>query len=503
MKHDEKKEGQEKRWRSLSIAVVALRRWNKEEREVRDELRADKACNWTLGLEALCLTCGDLRGEVELRFSKSSVSIQSQGRIRMHPRDVHIPELSQLDAAEIARRLERLAQLEKLVGEYVQPVSATGTAPPGQSASAASEAHASDPTYMDLAAGVPNRAAFEDRLNAFLHSPAANAEAAAVMLVSIDRISQLRSALGFSACDRLLRAVGQRLRQVVRGTDLVARVTDECFAVLLTQMRLREDAAVVARKFKQVLDAPFQIEQQSLRLITSIGIAVVTGEESGADTLLVRADNAMRCARERGDGQFQFFHEGMSEQVSQQLSLEVQLRAAIEQHRFINHYQPRFDLRTGVCIGAEALVRWLHPERGTLYPAEFLDVAKSTGLIVPLGVQVLRQACMDAVRWSGQGVIAVNISAREFHGNALIASVRKALLDSGLPAQRLQLEVTEDSLRCMGGENERCSMMLDVVESLSTLRAMGVRVALDDFGAGVASLSTLHNYDIDAIKIDT
>lgn len=422
----------------------------------------------------------------------------------MYPQDAHADEFEQMDAAEIGKRLKRLAELERLVNERSDELAwANERLVSELYERSQAEAEAAKLASYDVVTGLPNRSAFEARMAGYLSTPAIRGEPAAVVLVGIDRLVEVRDALGYTACDQFLRAVADRLRQTVRGSDVVARVSEDSFALGLTQLRLREDAAVVARKLKNVLEAPFELEGQPLRLMPAIGISLVTGEDDTPEALLARADSAMRHARERNDGQFLFFHADMTEQLGLQLSMEAELRAAVEQHRFINHYQPRFNLKTGKCVGAEAFVRWLHPRRGMIYPAEFLDLAKSTGLIVPIGVQVLRQACMDAVRWSGHGIIAVNISAREFHGDSLISSIRSALTDSGLPAHRLQLEVTEESLRCMGGEVERCSLMLDVVESLSTLRAMGVRVALDDFGAGVASLSTLHNYEVDAIKIDT
>ncbi len=422
----------------------------------------------------------------------------------MHPRDTQTDELAQLDVAEVAKRLQRLAELETLISQRSDELAwANERLVSELYERSQAQADASALANTDSVTGLPNRSSFENRLKSLIDNPAVKEEPAAVMLLGIDRLAQLRETLGIPVCDQLLRAVAERLRQAVRGSDLVARVGDDCFALALTQLRLREDAVVVARKLLKVLDAPIQMGEQSVRLAPAIGMAMLNADVASPEALLARADTAMGRARLRKDSLFEFFHEEMTGLMNQKLSLEAELRNAVEQHRFVNHYQPRFNLKTGACVGAETFVRWLHPERGMLYPAEFQDLAKTTGLIVPLGVQVLRQACMDAVRWAGGGIIAVNLSATEFHGTSLIESISKALQDSGLPPQRLQLEVTEESLRCMGGETERCSLMLDVVESLSTLRQMGVRVALDDFGAGVASLSTLHNYDVDAIKIDT
>ncbi len=422
----------------------------------------------------------------------------------MHPRDTQAEELFQLDAAEVAKRLQRLAELERLISQRSDELAwANERLVSELYERSQAQADVSALAHTDPVTGLPNRAAFENHLKILLETPVVKDEPAAVMLLGIDRLAQIREALGFAACDQMLRTVGERLRQAVRGSDVVARLGEDCFALALTQLRLREDAAVVARKLLKALDGPIQVEQKQVRLLPAIGVALITDDVTTPEVLLAQADTAMGRARLRKDIAFEFFHNEMSGLMHQKFSLETELRAAVEQHRFVNHYQPRFNLKTGACVGAEAFVRWLHPDRGMLYPAEFLDLAKSTGLIVPIGLQVLRQACMDAVRWAGGGIIAVNLSATEFHGSTLIESIQKALRDSGLPPQRLQLEVTEESLRCMGGEAERCSLMLDVVESLSTLRQMGVRVALDDFGAGVASLSTLHNYDVDAIKIDT
>lgn len=421
----------------------------------------------------------------------------------MHPREPQTHEISQLDAAEVARRLARLDELERLMSERSDELAwANERLVSELYERSEAEAEALALASLDAVTGLPNRTAFEARLQSLFAEASAHDQPAALMFIGVERLVQIRDSFGYQVGDEVVRAVAERLRHAVRGSDLVARVGDDTFGLALTQLRVREDAAVVARKLQQVFDQPFQVGEQSMQLTAAMGIALFPEDGSTPDILLARADSAMRRAREPRTGGLQFFHPQMAEQLALHLSLEEQLRAAVTQGQFVNHYQPRFDLKTGACVGAETLVRWLHPERGLVYPAEFLDVAVNTGLIVPIGAQVLRQACMDAMHWKGDGSISVNLSAREFQGSSLIDTVRDALETSGLPARRLHIEVTEPSLRAMAGEDSAQPGDNNAVATLATLREMGVHVALDDFGAGAASLSTLVGYDVDSLKID-
>ena len=421
----------------------------------------------------------------------------------MHAGDAAFESLADIDASEVARRLRRLADLERLIDERSDELSWVNerlvTELYGRSEV---EAEASTLARYDAVTGLPNRISFESRLGLLLAAQSGDGAPAAVILIGLDKLSHVRNTLGFAAGDAAARTVADRLRLAVRGSDVIARIGDDTFALVLTQLRASDDAFAVARKLHHVLDAPIQLQQHSLRLVPALGLALYPNDGVTGDLLLSRADSAMRHAREQHAGFVQFFHPDMTQRMARQLILEAQLRAALEARQFVNHYQPRFNLKTKACVGAEALLRWNHPQRGVLAPGEFLDVAIATGLIVPIGAQVLRQACMDAARWGGRGVIAVNLSPREFHGTTLIDSVRAALAAANLPAARLQIEITEASL-AGSGQPDVCGADSGVVASLAALRALGVRVALDDFGAGAASLSALHAYQVNALKIDS
>lgn len=420
----------------------------------------------------------------------------------MHLGDTGIEDLAQIDSSEVTRRLRRLEHLERLIDERSDELSWVNerlvTELYGRSEV---EAEASALARYDRVTGLPNRISFESRLTALLAAQSGQGQPAAVILIGLDKLAHVRNTLDYAAGDAAARTVADRLRLAVRGSDLVARIGDDSFALVLTQLRASEDAAAVARKLHQVLDAPIQVGQQCLRLVPALGLALYPADGTAAEVLLARADSAMRHARDQHAGFLQFFHPEITQRMARRLALETQLRAALEAREFVNHYQPRFNLKTKACVGAEALLRWNHPQRGVLAPAEFLDVAVQTGLIVPIGAQVLLAACVDAARWGGRGVIAVNVSPREFRGTTLIDSVRAALAAANLPATRLQIEITEASLA--GGDEPGRGADPGVAASLAALRALGVRVALDDFGAGAASLSTLHAYEVNALKIDT
>jgi len=430
-----------------------------------------------------------------------------QERLKMNPKDTSTDILADLDATEVARRLRRLTELERLIEERSDELAWVNERLVSELYERAEvEAEASSLARYDSVTGLPNRVSFEARLDSLLTVQAGSGEPAAVMLIGLDKLDQIRETMGYQVCDDVARVIADRLRLAVRGSDVIARIGDDTFALLLTRLRASEDAAAVARKLHQVLDEPLDVVGKTVRLAPTMGLSLYPADGVEADVLLSHADSAMRHASTQLGGLFQFYHPQIREQMSRNLLLEAQLRTAVETHQFVNHYQPRFNLKTGACVGVEALVRWAHPEHGLMYPAEFLDVAIATGLIVPMGAQVLAQACRDAAHWGGRGLVAVNVSTREFLGASVIDTVRAALESSGLPASRLQIEITEASLgpaAGIGGEGVSNQALPDVTEALKGLREMGVRVALDDFGAGAASLSALHAYEVDALKIDT
>jgi diguanylate cyclase (GGDEF)-like protein len=400
-------------------------------------------------------------------------------------------DLTRLDATEVTRRLRRLADVEKLIEERSNELTWVNERLVAELyGRSAVEAEADALARYDPVTGLPNRLSFEARMAAVLEQNAAGGEPAAVVLIGLDKLAQVRDTAGFAAGDAAARVLSDRLRLAVRGADLVARIGDDTFALLLTRLRAAGDAAAVARKLHEVIDAPLALDGRTLRLAPALGLAVYPTDGATADLLLARADAAMRHAREQRAGLYQFFRPEIASGLARRLTLEAELRSAVEREQFDVHYQPRFDLKSGRCIGVEALLRWRHPERGLLAPGEFLDVAEASGLIVPIGAQVLRRACRDALGWGARSIVAVNLSPREFLGSGIVDAVSRALAETGVPARRLQIDITEAALT------------ESAAPALAALRQLGVRVVLDDFGAGAASLSALHAMDVDGLKID-
>lgn len=400
-----------------------------------------------------------------------------------------------LDSDEIQRRLHRLAELERLIQERSDELMwASERLVAELYDRTAAEEEASRLEHYDAVTGLLNRRGFERRLERSIGTHLQNGEPAAVVLVGIARLQDVRESLGYQAADRAVRQLADRLRMVVRGSDVIGRVGDDEFALLLQQLRQSVDAGTVARKLFDAIDVPLQVEERSLRLEPAVGVAVCPHDAIAADLLLSRADSAMRHARRQGTGLYQFFRPDLAQRAARRLGLEAELRTAIEQRQFVVHFQPRTDLRSGRTVGAEALLRWQHPARGMLAPAEFLDVAEESGLIVPIGEQVLEQACAAAAAWPGDLSVAVNLCPREFRGRSMRSIIDQALQASGLAPARLQIEINEAGLN---GPLEEAD-----AAALQSLRESGVKVALDDFGAGAASLSLLRRLPVDSLKID-
>jgi diguanylate cyclase (GGDEF)-like protein len=415
---------------------------------------------------------------------------------RTHHRPAADP--SQLDPGDIAQRLRRLIDLEKLVQEQSEELAWTNERLVTELYDrSAMEATATQQARHDPVTGLANRLSLEERMANALNAHRASSESAAVVFVGLERLAEVRDTLGYQAGDYVVRQIAERLRNAVRGSDLIARIGDDEFAVLLMALRRAEDAAIVARKLYSALDVPLVVGGHQIRLEPAVGVSVYPQDGETSDLLLARADGAMRFAREHRTGLTQFFRPEIAQRSARRLSIEADLRAALERNQFCVHYQPRYEVKSRKLIGAEALVRWQHPERGLIAPGEFLDVAEDTGLIVPIGEAVLAQACAAAATWSKAGKplsVAVNLSPREFRGKSMLDQVEQALHASGLAPQRLQLELNETAL----------VRPLDEVDAaaLEGLHKLGVRVTLDCFGAGAASLALLRKLPVDAIKID-
>ena len=398
-------------------------------------------------------------------------------------------------AADGHGQLQRLDQLERLVHERSAELTwVNQRLVAALYERSAAEAQADELRKRDRATGLPNRHALEERLDSAVRMHLERGEPAALVCIGIGRLAEVRDTLGLAAADVVARQVGDRLKVAVRGTDTVARVSDNEFALLLTNLRRGHDAATVARKLFDALEAPLLLGERELRLAPAVGVAVLPEDATTGDLLLARAAAAMQYAREHGTGLYQFFRPEIAQRSARRLRLEAELTTALERNQLRVLFQPRVRVRDRRVVGAEALLRWEHPERGLLGPDAFLDVAEETGLIVPIGAHVLSLACRHASAWPGDLSVAVNLAPREFRGTSVMAVVARALNAGGLAAHRLQIEVNESAL-----PRQSEAAALDV---LAQLAEAGVRVVLDNFGAAAASLAALRRVSIDGVKLD-
>jgi diguanylate cyclase len=349
----------------------------------------------------------------------------------------------------------------------------------------------------DPLTGLANRALFHDRLDQALARAARSGDMIALMFVDLDRFKAVNDTLGHSGGDALLQEVARRIEGRVRDSDTVARLGGDEFAIILEGLSDARNAARVARDLLKRVSEPLVLDGHEIPVSASLGIAVLPPSEG--DRLLKDADAAMYRAKRMGGNNHQFYTEEMNVQAAARLALERDLRRALDRDEFILYYQPLVDLATGKVAGGEALMRWRHPERGIVPPAEFISVLEETGLIVPAGEKVLRAACRQSRAWRDAALppvrVAVNISARQFGQENLVGSVAGALRDSGLDPGCLELEITESLLVEDGAAGLR---------TLDRLReAVGwVRVAIDDFGTGYSSLHRLKALPIETLKID-
>jgi len=315
-----------------------------------------------------------------------------------------------------------------------------------------------------------------------------------VLCLDLDHFKDVNDTLGHPVGDELLKSVTERIMQCVREADLVARLGGDEFAIVHVAATSETSAlAQLASRLVDVLAAPYLLEGHQVVVGVSIGVSVAPADSEDPDQLLKNADMAMYRAKGDGRGTYRFFEPGMDARAQARRIMELELRTAVRAQEFDIHYQPIRDLRADRITGVEALVRWNHPLRGIIAPAEFIPLAEATGLIVPIGDWVLRRACADASRWPENLSIAVNLSPVQFRNRNLIAAVKQALADSGLAPERLELEITESVLLQDGGAT---------LDKLHTLRKLGVRISMDDFGTGYSSLSYLRSFPFDKIKID-
>jgi diguanylate cyclase (GGDEF)-like protein len=345
--------------------------------------------------------------------------------------------------------------------------------------------------YDELTA-LPNRVNFRDEIERLLRVPHGADQLSALLFVDLDQFKQVNDTLGHPCGDQLLCAVADRLREMLRPEDFVARFGGDEFVVFQQNIHFDEDAAVLARRIVDRLSERYKIDNHLVEIGASVGIAM-TLPGITADTLLKNADMALYRAKADGRGTFCFFRDELAQTVEARRVLELDLRKALASEEFELFYQPLVNLKSGKITTCEALLRWNHPVRGTVSPIDIIPVAEDMGLIVDLGRWILRKACMECMKWPEGVSVAVNFSPQQFHQRDVLSEVSYALEVSGLPAQRLEIEITESSLL------RNTQVTHDV---LSQLRTLGVRISLDDFGTGYSSLSYLHNFPLQKVKID-
>lgn len=349
----------------------------------------------------------------------------------------------------------------------------------------------------DALTNLPNRVLLDDRITQAIAWARRHGTKLALLFLDLDNFKHINDSLGHATGDKLLQSVAQRLRGCVRSSDTISRLGGDEFVILVMQDKYAQNAVRTADKILAALATPHAIDEHDLHVTTSIGISVYPVDGQDAETLIKHADIAMYHAKEKGRNNYQFFKDEMNVRVVERLAIETHLHHALARDEFILHYQPKFSLKTGRIIGAEALLRWMHPEWGLLRPERFLQIAEDCGMILPIGRWVLHNACAQARRWEKAklqfGSLAINISALEFRHKDFISSIAAVLSETGLPPHRLQLEIAEGVL------------MRDVESSLAILKQlkdMGIQLALDDFGTGCSSLKHLHRLPIDILKID-
>ena len=347
--------------------------------------------------------------------------------------------------------------------------------------------------HHDDLTDLPNRAFFRKSLDAALARLYPAQGDVGVLYLDLDQFKAVIDTLGHSTGDALLRAVADRLRTGLRASDVVARFGGDEFAILRGGLKGPDEASALASYVVDLVSRPFVIDGHSVEIATSIGVAMAPGDGLSSDLLLKNADMALYRAKEEGRRAFRFFEPEMDARARARRLLEIDLRRALPAGQFELYYQPLVALKSGAITGFEALLRWHHPARGMVPPAEFIPLAEEIGLIAPLGEWVLRQACAEAARWPGDLKIAVNLSPVQFRTGNLTHSILTALASSGLSASRLELEITETILLAESEAN---------LTILHRLRALGVSVSMDDFGTGYSSLSYLRAFPFDKLKID-
>lgn len=347
----------------------------------------------------------------------------------------------------------------------------------------------------DSLTGLPNRAVFNDRLRQAITMAERQHTALAVLTLGVDHFKDIN--VSHLEGDRLLKSLASRLSECVRASDTVSRHGGDKFTILLSKVAHSQDAGICAEKLLQAARLPFAMAEQELKVTMSVGVAIYPRDGTVAETLLRNADSAMYEAKDRGRDNCQFYRSDLNARATERQSLETGMRHAIQRHEFELRYQPIMNLATGSIAGVEALIRWRHPVLGFVLPAQLISIAEESGLILPIGQWVLREACTQAKAWHNAGLpllrVSVNTSAIEMRSKEFVAGVAGILADTGFDSRRLELEFTEAFLM----QDSKSTVLV-----LRDLKELGVQLALDDFGTGYSSLGNMRRFPIDALKVD-
>jgi diguanylate cyclase (GGDEF)-like protein len=351
--------------------------------------------------------------------------------------------------------------------------------------------------HHDALTGLPNRVLVQDRFDRARANADRAATKVALLFLDLDSFKIINDSLGHTVGDAMLKQIAARLAECVRDTDTISRQGGDEFLIVLPAVQNADDTALVLAKLLERLHAPILVDGHELSTSVSIGVAIYPDDGPDFDTLLKKSDMAMYRAKDAGRNTYRYFDEQMNVEAVEHLALTNNLRRAVERGEFVLHYQPQLDLATGTVVGAEALIRWNHPDRGLVSPRHFIPVAEESGLIIPISEWVIREACRQNVRWRNAGlqdlVMAVNLSAVQFRRGDVEQTVVNALKKSGLNPEYLELELTESTLI---HESE------NVLATVQRLKQLGVKFSIDDFGTGYSSLSYLKRFAIDKLKID-
>jgi diguanylate cyclase (GGDEF)-like protein/PAS domain S-box-containing protein len=349
----------------------------------------------------------------------------------------------------------------------------------------------------DALTGLPNRLMFSQLLNHAIRSAQRHGKQLAVLFIDLDRFKAINDALGHEAGDRMLKEMARRFKRSLRAVDVVGRLGGDEFIILTEEVDELSQIANVAHKILATTIQPMSLQGEECRVTASIGISIYPGDGTDEQTLIKNADIAMYFAKEEGKNNYQFYSKDIQSLSKKRLSIETNLRRALERNELSLEYQAKLDFKTGMITGVEALLRWKNPSLGSITPTQFIPVAEETGLIVPIGRWVMKTACAQNVAWQREGLppicMAVNLSLRQLMDENLLKDIKAALDESGMAPNLLELEITESMV--MHNPDR-------LIELLTDIKKLGVRLAIDDFGTGYSSLAQLKNFPIDTLKVD-